>query len=430
MPFFRTAATAAMFLTLSCASGSLAWAAGANSDPILRFSKAYELLRTDYVREVSEEELLDGAIKGMLQSLDPHSSLLSPKEYAEMKSSTKGKFFGIGIEMTSENGQIVVVSPIEDTPAAKAGIRAGDIILAVDGEPVQDRSTDEVAGKIRGDQGTPVELLILHKDEKTPLTMRLVRDTIPLVSVKSRVLENGYLWLRLTRFSESTADDMTKAIDEAGGKDLKGIVLDMRNNPGGLLEQSVRVADAFLDDGLVLSMKGRNAEKSYRSQSSSSDFTAPMVVLVNSGSASASEIVAGALQDRKRAVLVGERTFGKGSVQNINEQPDGSAVKLTIALYYTPNGRSIQAEGIEPDYNIPLTPRETLLNSLREKDLSRHLDKPKDKDKGKPEKTPAPKNASSPNSEKTVEEILAADNQLRMALEIVKGMPTLHSVKF
>ncbi len=431
MPFCRTAATVIPLFLAFLTTGvySPAFALGArSSDPVTRFVQAYELLQSKYVREVTSEELLDGAIKGMLQGLDPHSALLSAKEFADMKVSTSGSFYGVGIEITSQNGQVTVVAPIDDTPAAKAGMRAGDVILAVDGEPVQDMSTEEVVGKIRGEKGSHVELFVLHKEDKQPVTMRIVRDSIPVVSVKSRLLEDGYLWLRLTRFSERTADEMNEAIEKAGGKKLKGIVLDMRNNPGGLLDQSVEVADAFLGEGVVVSIKGRGTgEKFHNSHDSSSDVHAPLVVLVNSGSASASEIVAGALQDRQRAVLLGERTFGKGSVQTLIEQSDGSAIKLTIALYYTPNGRSIQAEGIEPDYTVPAEQRDTAM-AFREKNLSRHLDKPKGDVKGKKDAS-ARKETPAPNGEKSIEEILAVDNQLSMALEIVKGMPALSRIK-
>ncbi|MDR1360158.1 MAG: S41 family peptidase [Deltaproteobacteria bacterium] len=399
-------------------------------DAMKRFTRAMDLVRGSYVKEVSGEDLLNGAIKGMLQELDPHSTFLNSTDFKEMQETTSGKFFGVGIEISTENNQIIVVSPIEDTPAFKAGLKAGDIILAVDGQPTQDMTTQEAVSKIRGSEGTEVELLILHKEDKAPLALRIIRAAIPLISVKSRFLdEEGFLWVRLTRFSDRTTDELIDSLARMGKKNaIKGIVLDLRNNPGGLLKQSVSVADVFLTRGTIVSMRGRGGEivESYDAGGSSRDIACPMVVLVNSGTASASEIVAGALQDHKRAVILGERSFGKGSVQNVVPLGDGTAVKLTVALYYTPSGRSIQAEGIVPDLEIPFEiPREegekTPRFSTREKDLSRHLENGAKKPTGKDQPVAL--------VEEEVKTFLNNDNQLRLALQMVRSLPKISEVR-
>lgn len=393
-------------------------------DAIRRFGQVLDIVEQSYVKEVGQGDLIDGAIKGMLQGLDPHSSFLSAEEYKEMEESTSGEFFGIGIEFSMENGQVTVVAPIEDTPAFKAGMQTGDVILLIDGQSTQEMTMQEVVTRLRGPKNTGVDLTVLHANTKKPVKMHLVRDAIPLVSVKSRKLDDGYYWVHVTRFSEKTTDELHEALAKAekesrakGG--LKGIVLDLRGNPGGLLKQAVSVADTFLSNGTIVSIKGRNAgmERTYTAAPQASDVHVPMVVLINAGSASASEIVAGALRDQKRAAIIGERSFGKGSVQNIIPLADGSALKLTIALYYTPNGSSIQAEGIVPDIEIPLatSSREDgdARFTVREQSLNRHLE---NKDKKKQDK---------PDEETAVSEQLAKDNQLRLALQIVKDMPRL-----
>lgn len=397
-----------------------------------RFSKAYDIIRNGYVRDVDDDEMMNGAIKGMLEGLDPHSTFLSKDDFKEMQEATSGEFFGVGIEISTENNQLIVVSPIDDTPADKAGLRAGDMILAVDGQPTQDMTTQEAVSKIRGPKGTEVELLILGKEDKAPKNVKIVRDAIPLISVKARFLDDdGYLWVRLTRFNDKTTSELLEALRDQGKKtEIKGIVLDLRNNPGGLFKQSVTVSDVFLKKGAIVSMRGRGGQvlESHSAKSAPSDVTCPLVVLVNQGSASASEIVAGALQDHSRAVIVGEATFGKGSVQKIEPLGDGTAIKMTIARYYTPKGRSIQAEGIVPDivvaFEIPRegdaakTPR---FFGPREKDLSRHLEngtaKNEDKKKDKPKLL-----------EDETKTLLEKDNQLRMALQLVKGLPKISEV--
>ena len=392
-----------------------------------RFSEVYDIVKKNYVREVSNDELIDGALKGMLQALDPHSSYLTPEEFSDMRETTSGEFSGIGVEISTENGKVTVVSPIDDTPAYNAGVKAGATIVAIDGRPTMDMTPQEVVNNIRGPKGSEVELLILHREAKAPSTVKIVRDAIPLVSVKSKQLEQGYVWVRLTRFSERTTSDLLEALREANKRGpVKGVVLDLRNNPGGLLDQAVSVSDVFLRDGGIVSIRGRGDDtgREYNAKAQSTDVTAPMVVLINAGSASASEIVAGALRDQKRALLVGERSFGKGSVQNVIPLSDGAGLKLTVALYYTPNGRSIQAEGIDPDIEIPFeAPREDdakpmqRFNMLREKDLSRHLENGAGGKQGKNDQSAE------------VRDLLERDNQLRMALQFVKRLPALKEIR-
>ncbi len=398
-------------------------------DAARRFSQVLDLVERNYVKDVTQSDLINGALKGMLQGLDPHSTFMTSDEYKEMQETTSGEFFGVGIEISLENGQVIVVTPIEDTPAFRAGLQPGDVILSIDGQPAQELSLQEVVSRIRGAKGSEVELTILHSNAKTPQTVRITRDAIPLISVKSKQLEDGYYWVRLTRFSERTTEELKEALKQAqkeskaaGG--IKGIVLDLRNNPGGLLDQAVSVSDTFLDNGTIVSIKGRDdgAQRTYSARKQADDIDVPMVVLVNAGSASASEIVAGALRDQKRAPILGERSFGKGSVQNIIPLADGSGLKLTVALYYTPNGSSIQAEGIVPDFEVVFEPphaedKDNPRLLLREQDLNRHLEN----SKGKPAKGKAAKDEG--------KEQLARDNQLRMGLQMVKSLPRLQELQ-
>lgn len=410
-------------------------AAESRYEGMKRFSHVYEVVRQHYVRDVTPNELMNGAIKGMLQNLDPHSTYLSVSEYKDMKETTTGAFFGIGIEISVENGQLMVVSPIEDTPADKAGLKAGDVILAVDGNPTQDMTMQESVSKIRGAKGTEVELLILSKDAKAPATVKIVRDSIPLISVKTRFLESGYVWARVTRFSDNTQKELIEGLTAlAKQAPIKGIVLDLRNNPGGLLDQAAKVSDVFLRSGEIVSIRGRDPKdtRSFKAASQSTDQTCPLVVLINAGTASASEIVAGALQDHKRALVIGERSFGKGSVQNVVPLADGSALKLTIALYYTPSGRSIQAHGIDPDLVAPYEqPRDdasflSRINAFREQDLSRHLDNGEEGDKKDDTKSgvAGPKVEIQPE----VKAFMERDNQLRLGLQMVKALPKLREI--
>ena len=434
------------FLTVGPLASGQADASGAGKradelkrfDDLKRFSQVLDIVERFYVKETPRTNLVDGALKGMLESLDPHSTMLSKDEFKDMQESTSGEFYGIGVEITMENNQLTVVTPIEDTPADKAGMKSGDVILAVGGKPTMEMTLQEAVSHIRGPKGSETVLTILHRDSKDPVDLRIKRDAIPLISVKSRELEPGYYWIRLTRFSERTTEELLDALAAARRKGpIKGIVLDLRNNPGGLLDQAVSVSDVFLNNGVIVSMRGRQEEtaREFTAKPQSTDVDAPLVVLVNAGSASASEIVAGALGDQKRALLVGERTFGKGSVQNIIPLSDGSGLKLTVALYYTPSGRSIQAEGIMPDLEIPFeTPKDNTpvssLRMLREKDLNKHLEKTDgDKNKKGKKATPPAPVAQDGQPLPEAKEFLDRDNQLRMGLQFVKSLPKIRTIR-
>ena len=408
-------------------------------DPLRRFMMVAGIVQEYYVRDVNRTELIDKALQGMLQKLDPHSSYMDAEEFEDMQTNTSGEFSGIGIEISQQNAMLVVVSPIEDTPADKAGLKSGDLILEIDGQSTQDISLFDAVKKIRGRKGTKVELTIIHKGSQTPERISIVRDNIPIISVKTMELEKGYLLLRITRFNERTTKELSEALAKfsAPGKSIKGIVIDLRNNPGGLLDQAVSVADFFLSKGLIVYIEGRDPKqrKDFTATASNKDIDAPIVVLINAGSASASEIVAGALQDHKRALLVGEKTFGKGSVQTVVPFADGGGVKVTTALYYTPSGRSIQADGIEPDIVFPFeAPSEQNKTSSlfmpREQDLSGHLEK----DLSPEAKQKEPDKASKGKEEKEIQSsdalnVLAKDNQIRLALQLVKQLPKLRAIQ-
>ena len=397
-------------------------------DALKRFSQVLDIVESSYVKDLSRSELIEDSIRGMLNELDPHSAYLDPEEMNQMQESTSGEFSGIGIEISMEQGRLIVVSPIEDTPAYEAGLQAGDHILEIDGESTQDITLMEAVDKIRGKKGTSVTLTILHKDSNDPAIVEITRGTIPITSVKTEIMDTGYLYVRLTKFNENTTRSLHEALAEfIADQELKGVILDLRNNPGGLLDQAVSVSDTFLSEGMIVYIQGKSElnRRDFFAKKEASDVDVPMVVLINAGSASASEIVAGALQDHSRALLLGEPTFGKGSVQQIIPLSDGAGIKLTTALYYTPNGRSIQAEGIEPDLLMPFVPHtpdeeEQILKSLtlREKDLSGHLENlGKAKGKMKFEK----------NGDAA--EMLASDNQLRLALELVKKLPKIRLIQ-
>lgn len=318
------------------------------------FGDVFEKVRTDYVERPEESKLIESAINGMLTSLDPHSSYMDPKSFRDMQVQTRGEFGGLGIEVTMEDGLVKVVTPIDETPAAKAGVLANDIITHIDGEQVQGLTLNQAVDKMRGPVNSAVQLRIKRGTLTEPVEVKVTRDIIRIRPVRSRV-ESDVGYLRVTQFNEQTYDNLKTAIDklttEIGSDKLKGFVLDLRNNPGGLLDQAIMVSDAFLERGEIVSTRGRNAEETQRFSAKAGDLTKgkPVVVLVNGGSASASEIVAGALQDHKRATILGTRSFGKGSVQTIIPLGGNGALRLTTARYYTPAGRSIQAKGIDPD---------------------------------------------------------------------------------
>lgn len=343
-----------------------------------RFGEAFEQVRANYVEEVSDEELIEAAINGMLASLDPHSNFLDLSNFSEMQVDTRGEFGGLGIEVTMENGFVRVVSPIDGTPADEAGIQAGDFITAIDGAPVQGLNLNEAVDMMRGPVDSEITLTIARPDED-PFDVVLVRAVITIESVRSRVERNvGYI--RITRFTEQTQPGLERALQEIrdeAGDDLEGLVLDLRNNPGGLLEQAISVSDTFLEEGEIVSTRGRYAADTTRFNARPGDLAdgLPLIVLINGGSASASEIVAGALQDHRRAIIVGTKSFGKGSVQTIIELPGNVAMKLTTARYYTPSGNSIQAVGIVPDIIVEQARLETVEErGIRESDLRGALD--------------------------------------------------------
>jgi carboxyl-terminal processing protease len=352
-------------------------------DDLRTFAEVFGRIKSDYVEDVEDGELLASAIRGMLGGLDPHSSYLDPDAYRDLRVGTTGEFGGLGIEVGMEDGFVKVIAPIDDTPAQRAGMQAGDLIVRIDGKPVKGLSLSDAVGLMRGKPGSEIELTVVREGEGNPLKISIVRAVIKVASVKSRTLEPGYGYLRVSNFQARTTEDLLAEVaklktDNKAG--LKGVVLDLRNNPGGVLNAAVGVSDAFLEEGLIVYTMGRDEEGKLEFKAGPDDVLdgAPLAVLVNGGSASASEIVAGALQDQRRAVIMGEKTFGKGSVQTIVPIDDRTALKLTTARYYTPSGRSIQALGIEPDIELArgnlAVSDEPDVAPLKEADLMRHLD--------------------------------------------------------
>ena len=368
-------------------------------DELYTFAEIFGRIKSDYVDAVEDRALLKGAIRGMLSWLDPHSAYLDGEEYEDLQVGTSGEFGGLGIEVGVEDGLIKVIAPIDDTPAQRAGLQAGDLIVRIDNRPVKGMGLEEAVKLMRGKVGTPVELSILRAGTDQPFKVELVRDVIHVQSVKSRLLAPGFGYVRISNFQSRTTEDLLDALislKSENGSDLKGVVLDLRNNPGGVLNSAVAISDAFLTEGLIVYTKGRVTDSALEFKAGPDDVLAgaPLVVLVNGGSASASEIVAGALQDHRRAIIMGAQTFGKGSVQTIIPIDDASALKLTTALYYTPSGRSIQAEGIIPD--IPLErgrlelSEPSALGNVKEADLVRHLTNGEDKEGKRGEDQPLP----------------------------------------
>ena len=382
------------------------------------FGDVFQRVQEQYVDGVSDKELIESAISGMLQSLDPHSSYLSPESYKDMQVKTKGTFGGLGIEITMEDGFVKVVSPIDDTPAANAGMKSGDLIIGIDGESIKGLTINEAVSKLRGPVNSKVTITVV-RDKEDPFEIEIVRDVIKIRSVKHEVInEIGYV--RLTTFSDTTTSGMEKSINEIRkelGDKFQGLILDLRNNPGGLLNQSISVADSFLDQGEIVSTQGRKEDDTSRIFAKKGDLIdgKPLIVLINSGSASASEIVAGALKDHSRAIIVGTRSFGKGSVQSIIPLPGNGAMRLTTARYYTPSGISIQAKGIEPDIKVEAGMTETkeeANQNRREENLRGALDK-------KELESNEQKNKKSDAS--PVEKLLQ-DNQISRAVDLIKGI--------
>jgi len=411
------------------AMGLLPQAQGANNGAIYKqfdlFSDAYEKVRENYVRPVQDTELMNGAIEGMVSSLDPHSSYMDPKAYADMQIQTKGEFGGVGIEVTMEDGLIKVISPIDDTPAAKAGLKTGDFIAAINGDAIQGMGLNDAIDKMRGPVGTKITLTVLRPGEKKPFDVSLQRAVISVDKVKwHREGDIGYI--RISAFNEETDSGLEKAVRDLKkqiGPALKGYVVDLRNDPGGLLEQAVYVCDDFLTKGEIVSTRGRHPEDTQRYDAKSGDITdgKPVVVLINGGTASASEIVAGALQDHKRATIVGMTSFGKGSVQTIIPLGEGGgALRLTTARYYTPSGRSIQAEGIVPNIAVAQGAEETVTKLERpsEADLPGHL-APEDAAKKK-----AAQAVIRPPAGKKID-----DFQLSYALDLLHGKVSMAAAK-
>lgn len=387
-------------------------------DDLRAFTKVYEHIRRGYVEEIDDSTLLEYAIKGMLSELDPHSSYLSASSFDELQVNTTGEFGGLGIEVGMEDGFVKVISPIDDTPAARAGIEAGDLIIKLDDKPVKGMNLGEAIELMRGPKGKAITLTIVREGTDQPFDLVIIRDIIKVQSVRAKILEEGYGYLRIAQFQVNTGADTLEAINDLKSQSpLKGLIIDLRNNPGGVLQASVEVADAFLDEGLIVYTKGRidNADLSYNA--STGDITAglPIVVLINDGSASASEIVAGALQDHRRALILGTQSFGKGSVQTVIPLDDERAIKLTTALYFTPNGRSIQAQGIKPDIEVERAEVTAIKRNGRttEADLQGRLD---NGNGGK-----AINSRDRAQADKDRDELFKKDNQVFEALNLLKG---------
>ena len=396
-------------------------------DDLRTFAEVFGRIQEEYVEGVEDKALLEGAIRGMLASLDPHSSYLGNEEYRDLQVGTRGEFGGLGIEVGMEDGFVKVIAPIDDTPAQRAGLRAGDTIIRIDQKPVKGLSLNEAVNLMRGQPGTQIELTVLRESEERPFDLTIERAIIQVASVRERLLEPGFGYIRISHFQARTTEDVLAAIERlktANSGDLKGLVLDLRNNPGGVLNSAVGVSDAFLTEGLIVYTKGRREESKLQFQAGPDDVLAgaPIVVLVNGGSASASEIVAGALQDHKRAIVMGHQTFGKGSVQTIVPIDETSALKLTTARYYTASGRSIQAQGIKPDIELERGEFKTLasadLKDVKESDLMRHLDDTETETKTKTE-TGEEGSASESLS------LVADDFQLAEALNVLKALNIL-----
>jgi len=415
---------------------------GSDYESIELFTDVMAIVKKSYVEEVDTKKLIYGAINGMLASLDPHSSFMPPDSYKEMKIDTKGAFGGLGIEISIKDGVLTVISPIEDTPAFKAGIKSGDMILKIDDKFTKDLNINDAVKRMRGQKGSKVILTIMREGFDKPKDFPMVRDVIQVKSVRFHLMDGGYGYVRIAQFQEKTDDDLSKALktmkEEYKGE-LKGLVLDMRNDPGGLLDQAVRVADHFISDGqMIVYTEGREKESKmqFTAKKGAKEPNYPIVVVINGGSASASEIVAGALQDHKRALILGTQSFGKGSVQTIIPLSDDSGLRLTTARYYTPKGRSIQAKGITPDIvveavELPKTTGKKDSLHLREKDLENHFeseDKTGAADVKKEEKNTDKKEDKMEKNPQKMEENLKNDYQVLRALDLLKGWELIKSM--
>ncbi len=435
--FIGVAAGLVLGTSLTVGHNVLATRADSNTLPIeqLRtFTDVFTRIKRNYVEEVSDEELLEYAIRGMLSGLDPHSAYLDGEQFKELRIGTSGEFGGLGIEVGMEDGFVKVISPIDDTPAQRAGVEAGDLIIRLDDTPVKGLTLNDAVKIMRGKPGAPLMLTIVREGTDAPLKIEVVRDIIQVSSVRERLLEDGFGYVRISTFQTKTTRSLEasieKLIESNDGNALSGLVLDLRNNPGGVLTAAVGVSDAFLNDGLVVYTDGRDKDNhlSYSAHRGDVIDGAPLVILVNEGSASASEIVAGAIQDHKRGIIMGRKTFGKGSVQTIQDLANGGAVKLTTARYFTPEGRSIQAHGIEPDIELGRFNLEerggSAVNPLSEASLSGHLSNPEDDEAtdAKPTEEEVAAAAEEAKQPITGSELAKSDYELYQALNLLKGL--------
>jgi len=391
-------------------------------EALAKFTKVISIVEQYNVDDITIEELMDKALEGMLTNLDAHSNYLTQKDYKKLKVQTQGEFGGLGITVGIRDGALTVIAPIEGTPADEAGLKSGDIILKIDDESTISMTIDEAVSKMRGKVGEPIDIAIVREGENKPLDIHIVRDIITIESVYTKQIGEDILYIRVTSFDQKVADDVSKAIEEKS-KTTKGIVLDLRNNPGGLLDQAVDLVNIFVDEGDIVSQKGRNEidKRVYTATKNSTLTKVPVVVLINGGSASASEIVSGALQDHKRAIVVGENTFGKGSVQVVMPITDKEAIKLTIARYYLPSGRTIQAVGVKPDIEVFPGEVKTSKNefAIKEADLKKHLEEELEKVDGKKDETKA---ESKEKKDIITPEMMNKDIQLKSGVDILKAL--------